>query len=416
MSGRIAAGTMMVLALAGPAWSQIPAGPDFGVNTYTTDIQQNPVVAADEAGNFIVVWEGFGSQDGNFGGVFGRRYDAAGTPVDGVEFQVNVYAPLNQLFPSVAVGDGRIVVVWASNGQDGSDWGIFGRRFDALSGVGGAEFPVNTYATGRQWRPTVALDGGGNFVVVWDSVQDGAGYGVFGRRYDASGAAQGGEFAVNASTAGDQQRPRVAMRSDGVFVVVWESAGQDGNGAGIFGQRFDATGTPAGPEFQVNAYTSGDQSRPSIAPDAGDGFVVVWDSAGQDGSSFGVFGRRFDVAGAPQGQEFQVTSHTTSYQRYPVVSSSPGGEFVVVWNSLAQDGSSWGVFGRRYDRLGAQGPEFRLNDYTTDPQRVPVVATADNGDFVASWGGFGPHDLAPGGVFGRRFSPEVIFRDGFDAP
>jgi hypothetical protein len=41
-------------------------------------------------------------------------------------------------------------------------------------------------------------------------------------------------------------RPAVGAAADGSFVAAWESAGQDGDGRGIFAQRFDATGAPPG--------------------------------------------------------------------------------------------------------------------------------------------------------------------------
>ena len=59
-----------------------PVGSEFQVNTYTTSGQQYPAVAADGAGNFVMVWESFG-QDGEFGGIFGQRYDTTGAPFPG---------------------------------------------------------------------------------------------------------------------------------------------------------------------------------------------------------------------------------------------------------------------------------------------------------------------------------------------
>ena len=38
---------------------------------------------------------------------------------------------------------------------------------------------------------------------------------------------------------------------------------------------------------------------PSVAVDAGGNFAVVWESFGQDGNSFGVFGQRYASSGAP---------------------------------------------------------------------------------------------------------------------
>jgi CheY-like chemotaxis protein len=49
---------------------------------------------------------------------------------DGPEFQVNTYTTGIQRYPAVAMADsGDFVVVWHSRDQDGSGWGIFGQRF-----------------------------------------------------------------------------------------------------------------------------------------------------------------------------------------------------------------------------------------------------------------------------------------------
>jgi hypothetical protein len=49
-----------------------------------------------------------------------------------------------------------------------------------------------------------------------------------------------------------------------------------------------------GPEFQVNTYTSGDQSWPSIARIDNSSFAVVWKSNLQeDGATWGIYGQRY---------------------------------------------------------------------------------------------------------------------------
>ena len=50
---------------------------------------------------------------------------------------------------------------------------------------------------------------------------------------------------------------------------------------------------PAGPEFRVNTFTTGPQTRPDAAADTSGNFVTVWQSNGQDGSNFGIFGQRY---------------------------------------------------------------------------------------------------------------------------
>ena len=124
----------------------------------------------------------------------------------------------------------------------------------------GADFRANTYTQNIQRRPDVVFKADGDFVVTWmgANASDPA-YGIFGQRYDATGAAQGGEFHVNTFTPGYQFRPVAAADKKGNFVVVWSSAGQDGDGYGVFARRFAADGTPRGGEFQVNSYTTGSQ-------------------------------------------------------------------------------------------------------------------------------------------------------------
>src|SRR6185295_10271780 len=109
----------------------------------------------------------------------------------------------------------------------------------------------------------------------------------------------------------------LASDASGNFVVAWTSFGQDGNGLGVFARRFDALGTPQGAELQINNYTTGDQGFPAVAADEDGAFVVSWRSYVQDGSDFGVFARSFSSAGAALGPEFAVNSYTTGVQSAP---------------------------------------------------------------------------------------------------
>ncbi len=396
------------------AWAQLPAGGEFQVNSYTPNRQGPPAMASDMSGNFVVVWLSSG-QDGSADGVFGQRFSAAGVP-QGTEVQVNSYTTSDQWGPAVASdANGNFVVAWFSKGQDGSAYGVFGQRFAASGLPQGGEFQVNSYTTGDQYLPAVASDANGNFVVVWyGSGQDESDYGVFGQRFDASGGPQGSEFRVNSYTAAGQRNPAVASDANGHFVVVWMSNGQDGSLFGVFGQRFDASGIPQGSEFQVNSYTTGNQYRPAAASDASGNFIVVWVSSGQDGSADGVFGQRFAASGVPQGSEFRINSYTTGNQWGPAVASDANGNFVATWVSY-QDGGGDGVFGQRFNASGLpQGSEFQVNSYTTNPQRYAKVASAANGNFVVVWQSYGQDEggAVGSGVFGQRYG-DLIFKDGF---
>jgi hypothetical protein len=81
--------------------------------------------------------------------------------------------------------------------------------------------------------------------------------------------------------------------------VVWESFGSSGGDASnlsVQGQRYTSAGSAAGGEFEVNTYTTSQQSGPSVAAGADGDFVVVWESdgsAGGDASGFSVQARRY---------------------------------------------------------------------------------------------------------------------------
>ena len=108
------------------------------------------------------------------------------------------------------------------------------------------------------------------------------------------------------------------------------------------------TPLPVGSEFRVNTYTTSGQRYPSVAMDSDGDFVVSWQSLGQDGSSYGIYAQRYDNAGVAQGAEFRVNTYTTSQQFYPSVAMDNDGDFVVSWQSFEQDGSNDGIYAQRY--------------------------------------------------------------------
>jgi hypothetical protein len=261
----------------------------------------------------------------------------------------------------------------------------------------GSEFQVHTYTQGSQSRATAAMDAQGDFVVVWDEQRDGGVYGVFGRRFDSAGTAQGADFQVNTWTLDSQREASLAMESDGDFIVAWESFNQDGFSVGVFAQRFDSAGLAKGNEFQVSAYTTGYQEKPVVAIDGDGDFVVAWRAPE-------IVVRRFDAAGVPQAGEIQVTTYTLDPQTRLDVAMAGSGAFVITWDNSGQDGQGWGAFARRFDAAGApQAVEFQVTLYTRADQRYPRVAADAAGDFVVAWQSDGYSQGYPD-IFARLFS------------
>ena len=282
--------------------------------------------------------------------MYGRRYTASGAVASG-EFKVNTYWENSQAAPSVAgLSGGGFVVTWQSAGQDTSGFGVYGRRYAASGAVASGEFKVNTYWANSQAAPSVAGLSGGGFVVTWQSYgQDTSGNGVYGRRYTASGAVASGEFKVNTYWVDAQAAPSVAGLNDGGFVVTWHSTGQDSSGNGVYGQRYTASGAVASGEFKVNTYWADAQAAPSVAGLNDGGFVVTWHSADQDSSGYGVYGQRYDASGVISGGEFLVNTITANAQAAPAVAGLVDGRFVITWHSYGQDGSEYGISGQLFD-------------------------------------------------------------------
>ncbi|MGQ0618746.1 MAG: Calx-beta domain-containing protein [Panacagrimonas sp.] len=325
---------------------------------------------------------------------------APGDPVGG-EFQVSTYTTGYQYTSSIAVeADGDFVIAWDSDGQDGSDEGIYAQRYNANGVRQGTEFQVNTYTTGLQRFPSIGVDGDGDFVIAWTSNgQDGDRNGVFARRYDAAGTAQGPEFQVNTRTTNRQEEPSVAVDANGDFVIAWECVDPFGTGTGsaIFVKRYDAAGTPKGDEFLVSTGGSSFEGFPSAGSDGNGGFVVAWDrlpGAGPSDREFEIYARRFDSAGVALGSDFRVNTETMGQRAFPDVAVAASGDFVVAWVSNGpngsgdgQDGSDSGIYAQRYDATGApRGTEFLVNsEATAGSQFAPAVASDGDGDFLIAW-------------------------------
>jgi uncharacterized lipoprotein NlpE involved in copper resistance len=387
--------------------SGIPVGPEFRVNGSTSGNQVEAQVSGLSDGGYVVVWTDQSGLDGSSYGAYMQRYSALGVALGG-EQRINTYTNSQQELPTVAAYGGGFVAVWASYTQDGSGWGIYAQRYANDGTAVGAEFRVNATTSGEQYDPEVAALADGRFVVVWrDNGQDGSSYGVYAQRYNADGSAAGGEFRVNTTTSDAQYEPAVAMLEGGGFVVAWRSDNQDGSSAGVYAQRYAADGSALGGEFRVNESTVGGQYQPDVTALAGGGFAVTWRNDNYDvsgtGSSQDVYVREYDAAGAALGGQARVNTPTPTQtlQYEPAIASLGAGNYVVVWRSDDQenDGGYSGIyqalFGDAAELPRQANPElndfggtlvFGENAVNAAPQRIDAVVSLQDID-SANFGG-----------------------------
>jgi hypothetical protein len=326
----------------------------------------------------------------------------------GAEFQVNKHTTYDQKNAAIAMDrGGNFVVVWSSYGQDGVSNGVFGRLFDPNCSPLGEEFQINATSSGNQTEPAVAMDAVAGFVVAWqgpglaeEDQED-----IFARRFEPNGMPIGSEFRVNSYTQDQQLLPCVAMNINGTFIVVWESSNTPEQGdKAICGRLYDCNGVEFGAEFFINAESSV-YRYPDVASDANGNFAVVWL---EDKSSNSIMARLFDPNDTPRMDTFKVNTVRFSSLTRPSVAMDAVGNFVVTWDGDPNLASLDDIHARLYDANGTPlGEQFLVNTILTGAQQYPQAAMNDDGEFVIVWDCRNdPNSESERDIYGQRFDSQ----------
>ncbi|OQP33173.1 Ig-like domain-containing protein, partial [Pantoea latae] len=364
---------------------------------------------AAHAGMYITVWNAAsGPGDTSSTGVVGQVFAADGTPLGG-SVQINTTTDSAQNYPDViTLSDGSVVVFWDSSdsGANGSDIRAVHYRVDATTGAltlaGSGDFIVNSYTSGKQYKPVgVALEDGG-YLLIWGSEGgDGSGSAIYAQRFDANDNRVGREFLVNTTTSGNQGSGGdsvdathildAALTADGGVYVTWQSDNVDGSGTGIEGIVIDVDAAFYS-EYAVNSTTAGDQTVSSVASLPDGGAVVVWQSASGDGSGSCIRAQLLDAKGEPVGAEFTVNSTTAGDQLTPQVAVLADGTVQVVWSTDSGAHIKGQGLTYSYDAAGnvsglaASGAEYSVDSSTAaSKMRVPVIAALEDGGYLVVW-------------------------------
>jgi hypothetical protein len=329
--------------------------------------------------------------------LIGSTSASAGPPAS-PEFLVNTTTTDDQVDPSVAMdADGDYVVTWASLVDGGPVSGIYAQRYDETGAPQGGETRISTTTT-RQYWPDVAMDADGDYIITWTVIANDGLDDVMARRYNADGTPQGPETRVNSAPNGTERLSSVAMAAGGDYVITWEVLNANDDIDGVYAQRYDADGTPQGGETLVTT-TPGSPRFPSVAMDAEGDYVITWQSNAS--VDVDIYAQRYDAAGTPRGGETRVNTTTADLQRLPSVAMDADGDYVVTWQSAAGAGD---IYAQRYNAAGvARGAETLVNTTTNHIQEIPSVAMDADGDYTVTWQTFGQGSSAAG-IYAQRYS------------
>jgi len=329
-------------------------------------------------------------------------------PLCGQETLINVYQDSTQRQPVIA-GDknGNYYIVWNSDFQLGaaSEGEICLQYFNSSVPAVNPELMVNNLTAGDQEKPAIALSEQGRLAVCWAS------FSSFEQIYDIKCRLLEGtqfvtdEFTVNQTLTNTQTNPDVAFLSDGRFVVAWDSWYQDGSMKGVYARVFNADGSAQTAEFQVNEFTTHSQRQPRLAVLPDDRVVVIWESWQQRPGSdpgYDLYGRFFSAGGEALSGEFEINSWSEDNQWYADIAVFPDTSFVVAWCSWEQDGSDGGIYARHFSAGGEEaGAEVRVSETRLNYQWLPKLACLSPQEYVVVWSSW-EQDGSRDGVYAQK--------------
>lgn len=298
--------------------------------------------------------------------------------------------------------------------------------------VNSARFPLEP--------PVVAMDDGGDFIVVWRSPD-----GLLARRFAADGSAKENEFVISANWP---PFISVAMDQDGDAVVVWK---EDNHIVARRVAKEDKDGLLSRPAFRVDSTPPNDLDAsdfktrwfalrfPSVAMDRDGNFAVAWTRYLSDTkikkqcrlvfyegyldqrctyveatvSSTGIFAQRFDVNDQALNrnkknpaliEDIGIRFNKKQTHDYPDISMDTSGNFAVSWQQqlthkygfIDSDGHKQTaletigntLYARRYNRLKntLEGPVTVIKKSKRSRfNSPPSIALLDDGSFGVGW-------------------------------
>jgi hypothetical protein len=360
--------------------SYIPFSASFavdGISAGDTRDSSDHTVARASNGDFAVVWENFhvGAP-----GIYARVFDSWYVPLTAA---IHVgFTDMEDSHPSVAINnDDTFVVAWRHELVPGSA-SIKTQRFDAQGLSLGPTAVASPGIWTNVYDPSVGIDNAGNYVVAYTS-QSASSKDVLATLYTQDGTVR--NDLVVANSGQNEYRPSVAMNADGNFVVgyVYDYSATDQD---VYARRFDATGTPQGNSFGV-ATSIRKERDPSVAINANGDFVIAYTYVSNERQvslgSFAnytitdsdIYAARYNAAGSRQGQT--TVTNTTANNQTPSVALDGDGNFVVVYASG----------GDIYHGASNIAQRVRVASFNSaGTQRDGIASTAGSTDSEAIWG------------------------------
>jgi hypothetical protein len=327
------------------------------------------------------------------------------------ETLVNTTTAGTQERPAVAMDtSGRYAVVWESENQDGDGYGVYAKIYNADHSVRVTDFLVNTInTTNDQRHPDVAITPSGAIAIVWQTNHvNTSDWDTYISFYTIDGVNVVGESLVSNASTDNQMHPKVAAGDNAFAVTYMTNTGGTRNHA-IEGRQYDASGIPLGAAYSVVA-DANHNAHPSVALDSAGNVVYAWQFKVSIVGVTNISAQRYDNAGVALGGPLTVTTGITNNKTYPSVSMDKDGRFAIAYSKFDADGDHYGIFGVRYDATATPvGSEFQINTNTNGSQDHPQLNCSRDGAYFAATWTDESNDGDRQGVYSRVFSWDLTF-------
>lgn len=296
---------------------------------------------------------------------------------------------------------------------DGTRWIVTsGAGSDTLSSVESVQFADRTFnlvvgldaaqMTGQGFHTysSVARLADGGWVVATQSSDDGSGAGIVMQRFNAAGEMIGAETRVNTIIDYAQTQPSATGLAGGGYVVAWQTQSWNASFTEfqykVVYQTFDAAGNKVGGEVPMGSNTTG-MIDLEVAATANGGFAATWSE--RTGTGTALMARLYDSNGGSVGGPVPLATGLDSSSATNVEIVALGNGYVAVWEQV--DGAGTSVFQQRMSSTGAKiGSVVKVSGSEASNEQ-PAVAGLDDGSYVVAWTAVGGSGQ---GVHVQRFA------------
>ena len=283
-----------------------------------------------------------------------------------------------QYNPAVS-GDNPCVVVWEQI-QGGSNFEIYGSRLATDgSGLDPNGIAIATNAS-NDLRPAIAGVGAGK-LVVWDR-----GGVVYGRlvEQNSGNVVLGSELTIRNTGGSTAQLPSVAFNDSSSplnWLVVWEE-----NTTGYWQIKgatvtWTGSGSPTvNTHFSLHQATSSYKRNPSVGSDNSK-YLVAW----EDVTTSDIHGQMVTTSGTLSGSQVTIASSSFNPMKVPSIAGRAGTGFIVVYEDRPYTGSDTSnIAGVPVSTSGTVGTASLLAS-TNGIQQVPSIGNNGSTTFLATW-------------------------------